>query len=121
MMPREAPQQAQARLCMEVCRTCHEVCLSMAMVHCLELGGRHIEPEHFRLMMSCAWLCDTMADFIASQSPFAEQLARLCAEVCEACADSCEEVGQMADCVQACRQVVQQCRHVSGGAMPMEG
>lgn len=119
-MPRAASRQAEAELCIEACRTCHEVCLRTALDHCLELGGEHVEPKHFRLMLNCAEVCHAAANLLLSRSVFAAQLCALCADICEACADSCEQIGQMADCVQACRQAVQQCRHVSGGVMPMD-
>ena len=38
--------------CIDECLSCHSTCLSMAMNHCLEAGGRHVEPEHFRLMIA---------------------------------------------------------------------
>ena len=36
---------------------CHIQCLSMAMTHCLEMGGEHSRPQHLRLMMDCAAMC----------------------------------------------------------------
>jgi hypothetical protein len=35
--------------CIEDCLRCYGVCTNMAMNHCLELGGEHVEPKHFRL------------------------------------------------------------------------
>lgn len=35
----------------ERCLDCHAVCLREAMNHCLEAGGQHVEPKHFRLML----------------------------------------------------------------------
>lgn len=40
--------------CIENCLACYRVCLSTAMSHCLEAGGEHTKPPHFRLMMACA-------------------------------------------------------------------
>jgi hypothetical protein len=34
----------------ETCPSCYKTCLSMAMNHCLETGGSHVEPAHFRLI-----------------------------------------------------------------------
>ncbi len=44
----------EMRACIEECLRCHATCLSMAMSHCLEAGGKRTEPGHFRLMMACA-------------------------------------------------------------------
>ena len=40
--------------CADQCLSCYSICLSMAMNHCLELGGEHVRKEHFTLMMACA-------------------------------------------------------------------
>ena len=36
----------------------------MAMNHCLEAGGKHVEPGHFKLMMAGAEMCQTAANQI---------------------------------------------------------
>ena len=118
-MTRQRTPSAELEICIEACWTCHRVCWRTAMAHCLQMGGEHVEPVHFRLMLNCAELCQTAANFMLSESIHASGICALCADVCESCAESCEQVGQMADCVQACRQCVQQCRHMSGGAIQM--
>lgn len=37
--------------CINECLRCYQTYLSRAMTHCLETGGKHVEPAHFRLMM----------------------------------------------------------------------
>lgn len=99
--------------CIEACQNCHSVCLQMAMNHCLEIGGKHVEPEHFRLMLSCAEICQTSANFMLSGSPLHSRICAACAEVCEACAQSCEKVGDMDACVEACRRCAESCRKMA--------
>src|SRR4051812_18589389 len=41
---------------------CHAICASMAMTHCLEMGGEHPRPQHLRLMLDCAAFCAFTAD-----------------------------------------------------------
>jgi len=84
------------------------------MNRCLELGGKHVEPQHFRLMMNCAEICRTTADFMLSSSSMHARICAACAEVCEACAQSCEQVGNMQECVQACRRCATSCRQMAG-------
>lgn len=36
--------------CIEACQRSYATCLHTAMQHCLEVGGRHVEAKHFRLM-----------------------------------------------------------------------
>ncbi len=45
---------SEMKQCIENCLACYSECLSMAMGHCLEMGGQHTEPAHFKLMMACA-------------------------------------------------------------------
>jgi hypothetical protein len=103
--------------CIEHCQRCHAECLETAMNLCLDTGGRHTEPEHFRLMISCATLCQSAADLMLSGSAFHERQCALCAVACEACAQSCEEIGGMEQCVELCRQCAQSCRSMSGGTL----
>lgn len=77
--------------------------------HCLEVGGRHVEPAHFRLMLDCAQICQVSADFMLRASVHHADVCRACAAVCAACADSCEAVGDMDECVQACRTCAESC------------
>lgn len=85
----------------------------MAINHCLEMGGKHLEPQHFKLMLDCAKTCETSACLQVNSSPFSAQLCAVCADICEACARSCEEVGGMEDCVTACRKCAQSCREMA--------
>ena len=50
--------------CIRNCQECHATCLHMATNHCLEMGGKHVEPEHLRLMLACAEICQTSANFM---------------------------------------------------------
>lgn len=99
--------------CISDCQQCHAECLETAMHICLETGGRHTEPEHFRLMLNCAEICRTAAEFMLSRSAFHRRLCGLCAEICSACADSCEEIGGMEHCAQVCKQCAHSCRLMS--------
>jgi len=98
------------RDCIDACTRCHEVCEHMIFQHCLRLGGKHVEPEHLKLMADCAQICGTSADFMSRGSPRHAQTCGICAEICEACADDCERIGDMDDCVQACRRCARACR-----------
>jgi hypothetical protein len=99
--------------CIEACSHCHQVCLQTAMNHCLEAGGKHVEADHFRLMISCAEICQASANFQLSSSPFHRRLCGLCADICEACAVDCEKVGAMDECVAACKACAESCRQMA--------
>lgn len=99
--------------CITACIHCHQVCLITAMNYCLETGGKHVAAEHFRLMMNCAEICQTSANFQLSSSPFHVQVCAVCAEICEACALSCEAIGGMEACVEDCRTCAESCRQMA--------
>ena len=98
--------------CIDACTRCHQTCLETAMNECLEKGGKHVESGHFRLMLNCAEICQTSANFMLSSSDFCIQVCEVCAEICEACADSCEQMEGMDECVQACRECARTCREM---------
>lgn len=95
--------------CIEACTHCHHVCLQTAMTHCLQIGGKHLDPDHFSLLMNCAEICQASANLQLSGSEFVPKLCVLCAEICEACAVSCEAIGEMEECVRACRKCAESC------------
>ena len=110
-MTNDAMQQ-----CIETCQQCHRTCLQTAMTHCLTMGGKHVEAQHFRLMVNCAEICQTSANFMASGSKFHQRVCAVCREICAACAKSCEQVGGMDGCVKACKQCAESCRKMAAAA-----
>ena len=100
--------------CIDRCIECHKVCLHEAMQHCLEVGGDHVAPEHFRLMITCAQMCQISADFMLAGSMLHMQVCGVCAQVCEQCALSCRQLDDMEMCAQACERCAESCRKMSG-------
>jgi hypothetical protein len=80
------------------------LCLSTAMGHCLEAGGKHTESKHFSLMMGCAEICRTSAQELHKRT------CRLCSEICEQCAADCDLVGDMKECADTCRRGAESCQ-----------
>jgi hypothetical protein len=101
------------RDCAAECLSCYSTCLSTAMNHCLEMGGKHVEKEHFTLMMACAELCRTAAHFMLIGSPHHRRMCSECAGLCEECAGDCERIGDMDACVAACRRCAESCRRMA--------
>ncbi len=83
------------------------------MTHCLEAGGKHVEPEHFRLMLACAEMCRNSANMMLIGTRHHMHTCRECAEICEECANSCERVGDMEACVAQCRRCAARCREMA--------
>ena len=95
--------------CIDDCLACYELCLSAAMTRCLELGGEHLRPDHFRMMMACAEICRTAAHFMLINTEFRDRVCGVCADICEACADACDALEGMEDCAAACRRCADSC------------
>jgi|SRR4051812_12391363 hypothetical protein len=102
--------------CIDACLSCYETCIDMAMSHCLEQGGRHVEPAHFRLMMACAEICRASAQIMLTGTEMHTASCAACAEICSACAASCGTLDGMEACVAACRSCAESCRKMAGTA-----
>lgn len=95
--------------CIRLCLSCHHVCYEAAMNQCLDVGGKHLEPQYFRLMMNCAEICQTCANFMLSGSDLHHLTCGVCAEVCRRCAEECERMGDMEECAETCRNCAEAC------------
>lgn len=101
--------------CIDACLACYEEC-RRTLGHCLEKGGKHANPEHAQLLLNCADICQTSANFLLAGSELHAVTCGTCAEVCDACAKSCDQTGsdaQMQKCAEACRTCAETCREMS--------
>lgn len=94
------------------CHDCAEICRE-TLEHCREMGGKHADPRHLKLLQDCLKMCETSADFMERQSPNYIKVCELCAEICELCAESCEELAEddelMQTCADICRRTAETC------------
>ena len=108
-------RSAEVDRCIEACQSCHEICVE-SVHHCLHLGGKHAEADHIGLMLDCAAICLTDAEFMMRSSPLHHEVCAACAAVCEACARSCEALAderQMRLCADQCRRCAELCREMA--------
>ena len=106
------------RECIDECVRCHEGCLS-TVPYCLELGGQHARETHVTLLLDCAEICQTSANFMLRRSTLHPQTCAACAAVCERCAQDCEKFTddpQMQMCAQSCRSCAESCRRMASMA-----
>jgi hypothetical protein len=80
------------RECIDECQECHAACVETS-AHCLTMGGKHASYEHQTLLLDCAQICQTSADFMLRGSALHRETCRVCADVCDRCADACERMG----------------------------
>lgn len=105
----------EMRDCIQECQSCHSICLE-SVTHCLQMGGEHARPEHIRMLLDCAEICETSANFMLRGSEFHPRTCGVCAEVCERCAQDCERFTDdpmMQACARACRSCAQSCREMA--------
>ena len=104
----------QMEECIRQCWECRDVCQDTLYNHCLEMGGKHAETQHVKLMADCIQACQTAADFMRRGSQLHASECAACADVCEACAQSCERIGgeEMKRCAEACRAWAKSCREM---------
>jgi hypothetical protein len=107
------PMDQEMRRCVDDCLACHRVCLTTLSQHCLDVGGKHVEPRHTRLMLACAEICRTSAFFMELGTEFHKRTCAVCAEVCAECAKDCAEFDDMQECVEACRRCAESCRRMA--------
>lgn len=94
--------------CIEACTECHSVCLATVR-HCLERGGEHAEPRHITLLLDCAEICATSANFMLRASEHHGRTCGTCAELCRACAEDCERLGRDDEVMQRCAEICRRC------------
>jgi hypothetical protein len=103
--------------CIAECGNCQETCLETE-VYCLKLGERFAEAHHIRVLLDCAEICQTAANFLLRGSNLHKYVCEACAEICEACARSCEAIAghvqQMKRCIESCRRCADACREMAG-------
>ena len=70
--------EQEMRACIANCLNCHSVCLA-TITHSLEMGGQHAEAAHIRLMLDCAEICQTSANFMLRGSELLSRTCGVCA------------------------------------------
>lgn len=110
-------KREEIEACIKNCIECHASCVT-TLQHCIGLNGKHTEPAHLRILMNCAEICQTSANFMLSGSDFHAETCGVCAEVCQRCAVSCESIAEedvtMKRCADLCRRCADSCARMSG-------
>ncbi|MGC4095747.1 MAG: four-helix bundle copper-binding protein [Nitrospira sp.] len=109
----------EMRRCLQLCHECHAICIQM-IGHCLGLGGRHATPDLIGILMDCAQICTTTADYMARGSSFHDRTCGLCAEICRLCAERCDRLAgddqMVKHCAELCRRCAESCAGMTSKA-----
>jgi hypothetical protein len=107
---------SEMQQCIDECTRCHNLCLALVR-HCLERGGEHADPGHIALLLDCADICQTSANFMLRGSERHHLTCGVCTDICRACAEDCERMGQddemMQQCAEQCRRCQQSCERMA--------
>lgn len=97
--------------CIAACDACATDCS-----HCFaHMSGQASPNACPSCCVECAAICRLTSDAIARHSPFAKQLAALCAEICDWCAAECgaHEMEHCKTCAASCTRCAEACRALS--------
>lgn len=106
---------AEMRACIDNCTRCHAICLQAAH-ESLHMGGKHADAHHVGLLLDCAEICATSANFMIRSSDQHEHTCAACAEICRACEKACRSMGNegiMRECADACARCAESCEGMS--------
>ena len=98
--------------CIANCTHCHQTCVTAAAEWQGGEGGER--TRLLRLILDCAEICQTSADFMLRRSDLHPLVCALCAEICRRCADACARIeGEpMQGCAEACRRCAKSCEEM---------
>ena len=101
--------------CIEGCLNCHAAC-TMAAQHCLAEGGELGDIDMVGVLLDCAEICQTSANFMLRGSPYHPVTCAACAEVCRVCEEACRNFSddeQLRDCAETCASCAEHCEHMA--------
>lgn len=107
--------------CIEACLRCAAICNHCAS-SCTQEEDVTMMARCIRLDMECAALCYAAAQLMSLGSGKANQLCKLCADMCDECGAECSKHDNehCQECAQMCKQCADECRAMSDiGAQPI--
>jgi hypothetical protein len=96
------------KTCIDNCTQCHRVCLDAA----LYAMQQRLDTAHVRLLLDCAEICQTSANFMLRRSPLHSETCGVCAQICRRCAEAC--AGMSDDVMRRCAEMCQRCAESCG-------
>ena len=100
---------------MEILHHCASVCYDCANA-CLNESDVAMLTNCIKLDLDCAEICQHTASFLAKGSEFADQLLRVCVDICTACANECAKHDHMdhcRKCAETCRECAEMCGQIA--------
>lgn len=106
-------EDREAERCIDALQACYAACMRNVSYGNVKKSGP-IQEEHVRLMLDCAEMCQTAANFLIRESDHYLRICREAAEICKDLASSCEGVDGMDGIRSTCDECVSVCRVIVG-------
>jgi hypothetical protein len=97
--------------CIDACLKCAALCNHCAASCTLEKDVQMMSLC-IKFDMECAAICYVAAQLMSLGSEKADEMCRLCAEICETCGAECanHDNGHCRECAEACKKCAAECR-----------
>lgn len=106
-------EDQEAERCIDALQACYAVCMRSVSYGYVKESGP-LQEEHVRLMIDCAEMCQTAANFLIRESDHYLRICREAAEICKDLVSSCEGVDGMEGILSICDECVSACRVIVG-------
>jgi len=107
----EAHEHDHVQQCIEECLNCYAAC-TMTAQYAIGEGGEKADPALVGVLLDCAEICQTSANFLLRGSPYHDSTCGACAEICRACEEACRTFSddeQMLHCAELCASCAESC------------
>jgi hypothetical protein len=94
--------------CIEACLQCHVV-TTMTAQYCLAKGGDLSDVSMVGVLLDCAEISQTSANFMLRGSPFHTLTCGACAEICRTTAEACRQMASNDEHLTHCAEVCEHC------------
>jgi len=105
----------QYQVCIETSLRCAAICNHCAS-SCTQEDDVKMMARCIQLDMECAALCYASAQLMSLGSSKAEEMCRICAEMCDECGRECgkHKNEHCQECAEICHRCAEECRRMAG-------
>lgn len=103
--------------CVEACLKCAAICNHCAS-SCTQESDIKMMARCIQLDMECSAICYSAAQLMSIGSSKAEEVCRICADICDECGAECakHQNEHCQECAEVCHYCAEECRRVAGVA-----
>ena len=100
--------------CIDACLHCAAICNHCAS-SCTQEEDVKMMARFIQLDMECAAICYASAQLMSLGSDKAQEICRICADICEQCGNECarHQTEHCQECSRACSRCAEECRQMA--------